>query len=69
MVSGCDPQKDSDVIVGCTEIGALSVGATEEVVQKARLFGEYIGYAFQIRDDIFDYFEDAEVGKPTGRYS
>lgn len=47
------------------ELGALSVDATDDVVAKMRLLGEIIGICFQIRDDIFDYFND-NVGKPTG---
>ena len=51
----------------CAEIGAISAGASDEMVEKARLFGEYTGICFQIRDDIFDYFNDEEnIGKPTG---
>ena len=59
--------KDKTAILfsSCSQIGALSVGASPEVVEKLRLFGEYIGNCFQIRDDIFDYFS-AEIGKPTG---
>lgn len=32
----------------------------------ARLFGEYVGICFQIKDDIFDYYDSLEIGKPTG---
>lgn len=46
--------------------GAVSVQAPEEAVKNAALFGEMIGIAFQIKDDIFDYFENVELGKPTG---
>lgn len=46
--------------------GAVSVNASLEEAMKAALFGEMIGIAFQIKDDIFDYFENAELGKPTG---
>lgn len=46
--------------------GAVSVGAEQEEVMKAGLLGEMIGLAFQIKDDIFDYFESPELGKPTG---
>ncbi len=49
----------------CAELGALSVSAPSESVLKMRQLGELIGICFQIRDDIFDYFED-NVGKPTG---
>ena len=44
----------------------LSVGASDEKAESARLFGEYIGLCFQIKDDIFDYSESKEIGKPTG---
>ena len=37
-----------------------------ELEQLARLLGEYIGICFQIKDDIFDYFDSKEIGKPTG---
>ena len=46
-------------------MGAASVHATESAVEKMRKFGEYIGMAFQIKDDLFDYGE-AKIGKPTG---
>ena len=48
-----------------SELGALSVEAPDDIVLKMRLLGEKIGICFQIRDDIFDYFND-NVGKPTG---
>ena len=50
----------------CTEIGALSVNATSEQRKALRCYGEYLGICFQMKDDIFDYFEDASIGKPTG---
>ena len=58
-------KKTAVLFAACTKAGALSVGASEEDVEKARLLGEYIGLCFQIRDDIFDYFND-DIGKPTG---
>ena len=48
------------------EAGAISVHASDEMVKNARLFGEMIGIAFQIKDDIFDYYSSDEIGKPTG---
>ena len=45
---------------------AISVGMPEEEVEKARQFGHNIGMIFQIRDDIFDYYDSKEIGKPTG---
>jgi octaprenyl-diphosphate synthase len=59
-------KKTAVLISSCTEIGALSVGASKQTIEKFRLFGEYLGICFQIKDDIFDYFEQGEIGKPTG---
>ena len=42
------------------------LGSTTRIHRKSRLFGECLGYAFQIKDDIFDYFNDSNIGKPTG---
>ncbi len=50
----------------CSEVGGLSVNADEESLVHLRNFGEYLGICFQIKDDIFDYFEDIDIGKPTG---
>lgn len=50
----------------CAEIGATCGGATEHIREKFRNFGREIGFAFQIKDDIFDYFDDPIIGKPTG---
>ncbi len=58
--------KTAALFSACAEAGALSVRADEACVQRMRDFGEYIGICFQIRDDIFDYQQDAEIGKPTG---
>lgn len=58
-------QKTATLIAACCGIGAASVGASNEIVQQMRKFGEYIGIAFQIKDDLFDY-TDAKIGKPTG---
>jgi len=58
-------QKTATLIAACCGIGAASVGSTSEEVEKMRLFGELIGVAFQIKDDLFDY-TDAKIGKPTG---
>ena len=58
-------QKTATLIAACCGIGAASVGATNEEVEKMRRFGELIGIAFQIKDDLFDYTE-AHIGKPTG---
>ena len=59
-------QKTAALFQSCAAIGALSAGATDEQVQKAGEFGKNLGIMFQIRDDIFDYFDSKEIGKPTG---
>lgn len=58
-------KKTATLIAACTAIGAASVDADKEEVEKMRKFGELIGIAFQIKDDLFDYSE-AKIGKPTG---
>ena len=50
----------------CTQAGAITVEATPEQEENLRLFGENLGMVFQIKDDIFDYFESGDIGKPTG---
>ncbi len=59
-------QKTAALFEACAGIGALSSGASEEDVRKAKKFGQDLGIMFQIRDDIFDYSESTEIGKPTG---
>jgi octaprenyl-diphosphate synthase len=58
-------RKTATLIAACCAMGVSSVGADAETVEKARLFGEKVGVAFQIKDDLFDY-GDAEIGKPLG---
>ncbi|RZJ31939.1 MAG: polyprenyl synthetase family protein [Flavobacterium sp.] len=58
-------KKTATLIASCCALGARSVISDDETVEKMRLFGELIGMAFQIKDDMFDYTEDA-IGKPTG---
>lgn len=59
-------QKTATLIAACCAMGACSVmPEAPELIEKMRLFGEYIGMAFQIKDDLFDYTEEA-IGKPTG---
>lgn len=58
-------QKTATLIAACCGIGAASVNASKDEIEKMRLFGEYIGMAFQIKDDLFDY-TDTAIGKPTG---
>ncbi len=58
-------QKTATLIAACCAAGACAAGATAETIEKARLFGEKVGIAFQIKDDLFDY-GTAEIGKPLG---
>ena len=51
-------KKTAALFAACTKSAALSVHADDEKAEIARLFGEYIGICFQIKDDIFDYFEN-----------
>ncbi|MFN4763798.1 polyprenyl synthetase family protein [Gillisia sp. Q332] len=58
-------QKTATLIAACCSLGAASVKPESEEVEKMRKFGELIGMAFQIKDDLFDY-GDEQIGKPTG---
>ena len=58
-------QKTASLIASCCACGAASAGADVETIEKMRLFGEKIGIAFQIKDDMFDFGTD-DVGKPLG---
>ncbi len=58
-------QKTASLIASCCSVGASSAGADKEAVQKMGEFGEKVGIAFQIKDDLFDYGAD-EIGKPLG---
>lgn len=58
-------QKTASLIATCCEAGAVSV-AREDEAERMRKFGELVGLAFQIKDDIFDYGTPGKIGKPTG---
>ncbi|MFD2872467.1 polyprenyl synthetase family protein [Mucilaginibacter ximonensis] len=58
-------QKTASLIAACCACGAASAGADDATIEKMRLFGEKIGIAFQIKDDMFDFGTD-DVGKPLG---
>jgi len=58
-------QKTASLIASCCGVGASSAGADVLTIQKMKLFGEKVGMAFQIKDDLFDY-GDLEIGKPVG---
>ena len=58
-------KKTATLIAACCEMGSRSVMASKTEVENMRQFGEYIGMAFQIKDDLFDYGTQ-KIGKPTG---
>ena len=58
-------KKTASLIASCCACGAASAGATEEEIERMRLFGEKIGIAFQLKDDLFDFGFD-QIGKPLG---
>lgn len=58
-------QKTASLISTCCEAGAISTGNANNA-DRMRMFGEKIGLAFQIKDDIFDYGDPGDIGKPTG---
>jgi len=59
-------KKTAVLIAACTSSGTRSVCDDKEVISKMHLFGENVGIAFQIKDDIFDFQQDGKTGKPAG---
>lgn len=61
-------RKTASLFVACIEMGAYAVGiaADDPRLEKMRRYAELLGLCFQIKDDIFDYYDDASIGKPTG---
>ncbi len=59
-------QKTATLIAACCATGVASVSEDDEEIERARLFGEKVGIAFQIKDDLFDYGDGKSIGKPTG---
>lgn len=59
-------KKTASLIASCCACGAYSVNADKQIVDRMRLFGENVGIAFQIKDDLFDYERSNETGKPNG---
>lgn len=59
--------KTASLFSTCTTIGAMSITSDKQVIDDFRLFGEYLGIAFQIKDDILDFEGTSSImGKPTG---
>ena len=59
-------RKTASLFVSCVEVGAYGVGVDDHRLDILREFARLVGLCFQIKDDIFDYFSDEKVGKPTG---
>ena len=59
-------KKTASLFVACVQTGGLSVNADSKEIDLLARFAYNLGLCFQIRDDIFDYFEDKNIGKPTG---
>jgi octaprenyl-diphosphate synthase len=59
-------QKTATLIAACCACGAVAANQDKETVERMRKFGELIGIAFQMKDDLFDYYNEDLIGKPTG---
>ncbi len=59
-------KKTASLIASCCACGAASVTSDEKMIDRMRAFGEAVGIAFQIKDDLFDYGDGTNIGKPTG---
>ena len=59
-------KKTASLLASCFATGAISAGADYSQTEKMRLIGEYAGMAFQIKDDLFDFQQNNETGKPSG---
>lgn len=58
--------KTASLFVTCVKLGGYAINAPKEDIERLSRFAHLFGLCFQIRDDIFDYYEDSKVGKPTG---
>lgn len=59
-------RKTASLFMSCVEMGAYAVDAPADKIDVIREYARLLGLCFQIRDDIFDYYEDSAIGKPTG---
>ncbi len=59
-------KKTASLVASCCSCGAASVSTNEDAIEKMRAFGQAVGMAFQIKDDLFDYGDGTNIGKPTG---
>lgn len=59
-------RKTASLFMACVEMGGYAVGASDADIAAISEFARLLGLCFQIKDDIFDYYEDKNIGKPTG---
>ena len=59
-------RKTALLFATCMTVGGMSVGADQDTLAKLERIGKFLGICFQIKDDIFDYYDNADIGKPTG---
>lgn len=59
-------RKTASLFMACVEMGGYAVGATDADIASISEFARLLGLCFQIKDDIFDYYEEKQIGKPTG---
>lgn len=59
-------QKTASLIASCCAVGSASAKADKDTIDRMRQFGENVGIAFQIKDDLFDYEKNLKTGKPSG---
>lgn len=63
---GVISRKTASLFVACVEMGAYAVDAADDEIDHLRRYAELLGLCFQIKDDVFDYYDDKKIGKPTG---
>ncbi len=59
-------KKTASLFSACAQVGAILAGGSGEEVERMRRFGQLVGMCFQLRDDIFDFDDKADTGKPAG---
>lgn len=59
-------RKTASLFVSCIEMGGYTASASDDDLNRLREFARLLGLCFQIKDDIFDYYDEGRIGKPTG---
>ncbi len=63
---GVISRKTASLFIACVQMGGYAVGASDRDIELLSRYANLLGLCFQIKDDIFDYFDDEKIGKPTG---